>query len=298
MTGFRVVIVYFLFLFNGVAAAVENPSPDSLRDLARLKQDSNPARLQALQEILREREITYEVQTFQSSQSPHGRTQGANVVITFGNGPREITVAAHYDALELPRGGMIDGMLDNGAGSITLIRVAEALKGRKLRHRVRIVLFDMEEIGLEGSRKYVDAHKEEILAGINLDVAGFGDSVFYGFSKTPGTERIRKALMTACADQALLCVDSENFPGGDDRSFRAANIPVVSLSFAPRLTAFQIWMLLNHPEKSGLQSGFMPDFFKILHSPEDNLSKIDPATLDLGFQLVLNTILKLDAALE
>jgi len=298
MTGRRVITFCFLCLSVVLLCGAEDPAPDSLRELARLKQDSNPARLDALQKILQDRGISSELQSFESVPSPHGRTRGNNLLLTFGTGPREITLGAHYDALELREGGLIDGMVDNGAGAIILVRVADALKGRKLRHRVRIVFFDMEETGLLGSQAYVAAHKSDIIAAINLDVAGFGDTLGYGFGKAPGVAQIQKALLTACAEQLLMCLGSGNFPPGDDRSLQNANIPVISVGFVPRLVALQAGLLLNGGENSGLEKGFVPEIFKIIHTPEDNLSKIEPATLDLGFQVVLNTVLKMDAVLE
>jgi len=298
MTNRRILPVWLILLSVNLLHGVQSPFPDSLRDLARLKQDSNPARLEALQKILQERGIPYELQTFESSASPHGRTKGTNLIVSFGNGPREITLGAHYDALEWPGGGMVDGMIDNGAATIILVRVAEALKGRDLRHRVRIVFFDMEEIGLVGSRAYVASRKSEIVAAIILDIAGYGDALGYGFGKAKETARIRKALLMACAEQLLACVDSPNYPTSDDRSFQNANIPVVSLGFSPRLAAMQAWLLLNGGESSGMEKGLVPQVFTIIHSPEDNIGRIDPAALDLEYTLVLNTLLKLDAARE
>jgi|WetSurMetagenome_2_1015567.scaffolds.fasta_scaffold170936_1 hypothetical protein len=297
MTRCRVFPV--LLLSAGLLFGAQNPVPDSLRDLAQLKQDSNPARLEALRKMLQEREIPYELQVFESKASPHGRTMGTNLIITFGKGSREITLGAHYDALELPGGGMVDGMIDNGAAAIILVRVAEALKGRDLRHRVRVVFFDMEETGLVGSHAYLAAHKPEIDAAIILDIAGLGkDALIYGFGKAAGTDRIKESLLMSCAQQLLTCMDSANYPTSDDRSFQNANIPVVSLAMGPRLILYQFWLMLNGGENSGLEKGFMPPIFTVIHSPEDNISKIDPAAIDLEYKLVLGTVLKLDAASE
>ncbi|HTY64908.1 MAG TPA: M28 family peptidase [Acidobacteriota bacterium] len=290
--------VFFLLLSIPLLNGGQNPVPDSLRDLARLKQNSNPARLGVLQKMLEERGIPYELQAFDSHRSPHGRTKGTNMIVTFGKGPQEILLGAHYDALELPGGRMVDGMIDNGAAAFILVRVAEALKSRDLHHRVRIVFFDMEEIGLVGSQAYVTAHKPEIEAAIILDIAGFGDAVGYGFGRAKETVQIQKALLMACADQLLTCVDSPNYPTSDDRSFQKADIPVVSISFSPRLAAIQAWLMLNGGENSGMKRDFVPPVFNIIHTSEDNLGKIEPAALDLEYKLVINTLFKLDGALE
>lgn len=291
----------FLLLFLVVAEALralQPPVPDSLRDLARLRRDSNPARLETLQEILRERGLPFELQTFESRESPHGRKQGTNVVLTFGSGAREITVGAHYDAVERRSGGLIDGMVDNGAGTLVLVRVAEALKGRPLRHRVRVILFDKEEVDLGGSKAYVAARRPgEIAAAVNLDIAGYGDTVVYGLGKTEGDARLHQTIGTVCAERRLPCIEFPAFPPGDNLSFSAAGLPALSIGFLPRLQAHQLWLFLNGGETSGLEKGWQPPVLKIIHTPEDTLDKIDPATLDLAAQVVLETVLKLDAEL-
>ena len=296
MKKLRMLPIWLLSLSLGLMHGAQNSVPDSMQDMARLKQDSNPARLEALKRMLQDRNIPFELQTFESRPSPHGRTKGTNLVVSFGNGSREITLGAHYDALELSSGGLVDGMVDNGAAAIILVGIAEALKGRALRHRVRIVFFDMEETGLLGSQAYVAAHKSDIDTAIILDIAGFGDSVGYGFGKAKGTTRIRKALLMACAEQVLACLDSPNYPASDDRSFQKENIPVISVGSYPRVAGIQMWLLLNGGENSGMVKGFVPPVFTVIHSPEDNISKIDPALVDLEYTLILNTVLKLDAS--
>jgi Zn-dependent M28 family amino/carboxypeptidase len=298
MNKCRFLAISILWLGAVALRGAEEPAPEALRDLARLKQNSNPARLEALQNILRERGIACEVQSFDAPATPHGRTKGANLILTFGNGPREITLGAHYDALELKDGRLMDGMVDNGAAVIILVRVAEALKGKRLRHRVRIVLYDMEETGLHGSKAYVAAHRPNIAAAINLDVAGFGDAMALSAGKAAGTPMVHEAIMMTCTEELRVCLSFPNFPTSDDHSFKDANIPVVSIALAPKLNLHQFWQSSNRGDMSGMEEGFMPEAFKVIHTPEDNIGKIEPAALDLGYRILLGTVLKLDAALE
>lgn len=279
--------------------ASELPAPDPLRDLARLRQESNPARLEVLQQILRERGLPFELQTFESKESPLGRKKGTNVVMTFGSGPREITVGAHYDAVEWKDGKLSQGMVDNGAGAIVALRVAEALKGRPLRHRVRVVLFDKEEVDLGGSKAYVAAQKAgEIAAAVNVDIAGFGDTIVYGLGKTEGDARLQEVLGAICAERRLACLEFAEFPRSDDRSFQAASIPAISIGFLPRLQAHQLWLYLNGGKESGFPEGWKPSILKIIHTPDDTLDKVDPGTLDLAAGLVLDMLLRLDGGME
>lgn len=272
----------FSLLLVLAAQAAQAPVPDQLQDLARLRQDSNPARLEAIKEILREREIPFELQSFQSTPSPHGRTRGTNLVMSFGTGEREITVCAHYDAVESSEGGLIGGMVDNGTAVIILVNLAEALKDRALRHRVRVALFDMEEIGLLGSRSYVAEHKPGILAAINYDVAGMGGTMAYAPGKAEGVARIKDVIGAACAELKSSCLEFSNFPPSDDRTFQDANLPVVSVAFVPPLQSMTKIQAL----------------MKLLHTPDDNLDIIDPETLEPAVQVVLKTVLKLDRIIE
>ena len=296
----RCLLAPFLVLISAcILRAAEPPAPDPLRDLARLRQPSNPARLEALKEILRERGLPFELQTFESQITPLGRKTGTNLVMSFGSGEREITVGAHYDTLEWKKTGTVaDGMVDNGAGAIILVRVAEALKDRTLRHRVRIVLFDKEEVDLGGSKAYVSGRKPgEIAAAINVDTAGFGDAVVYGLGKTEGDARLHEVVGTVCAERRLSCLEFPRFPRSDDRNFQAAGIPAISIGFLPRLQAHQLWLYMNGGKES-LKEGWEPPILKIIHSPEDTLDKVDPGTLHLATGLVLDTLLRLDRGME
>jgi len=296
----KVCAALLLLLISCALRAIEPLAPDPLRDLARLRQESNPARLEALKEILHERGLPFELQTFESKESPLGRKAGTDVVMTFGSGAREIAVGAHYDAVEWKDSGKISqGMVDNGAGAIVMLRVAEALKDRPLRHRVRVVLFDKEEIDLGGSKAYVAGRKAgEIAAAVNVDIAGFGDTVLYGLGKTEGDARLQEVLGAICGERRLACLEFPKFPTSDDRSFQAAGIPAISIGFLPRLQAHQAWLFLNGGKDSGLQEGWVPPILKIIHTPEDTLDKVDPGTLDLATGLVLDLLLRLDGAVE
>ena len=290
--------ILFLLFCTGPARGAGDAVAEPLRDLASLKQATNPARLRALEKMLEARGIPCERQTFSSAATPNGRTRGTNLIVTFGTGGREITLGAHYDALELPEGGLVDGMIDNGAATIILVRIAEALRGTDLRHRVRIVFFDMEETGFTGSRAYVAAGKSEIAAAIILDIAGFGDSLGYGTGKSGNSLPIRKALLASCAERLLTCLDSPNYPASDNVSFQNAGIPVVSIGFQPRLAMVQTWLALNGGSQSGLRKGFVPPDFDIIPTPEDNLGRIEPEAIDLEYRLVLDVLRRLDASLE
>ena len=153
-----------------------------LDDVRRVEVDSNVGRREALEAILSESGVAYELEPFTiEPRRNYPRTEGANLVITLGEGESDIVVGAHYDAVWLRDGTLSRGAVDNAASSVVLARLAETLKDDPLQHRIRIVLFDMEEIGLVGSAKYIEEHESDtIAAAVNFDVNGYGDTLMFG----------------------------------------------------------------------------------------------------------------------
>ena len=147
---------------------------------------SNEARFDALTAMLRGRGLTFAVEPF-TIEKPLGReprTEGRNVVVTLGESAEEVVIGAHYDAVRLADGSLSLGAVDNAASSVMLIRLAEALRAEKLPVRVRVVWFDMEELGLVGSAQYVKQHgADRIGAMLNFDINAYGNTIVYGPSE-------------------------------------------------------------------------------------------------------------------
>lgn len=255
-------------------------------DAARLDRPSNAERHEALKTLLRERGLEFEVQPFAN--------EGKNVIVTLGSGESDIVAGAHYDAARLQDGSLSHAMVDNAAGAIVMTRVAEALKSRKLRHRVRVVFFDQEEMGLLGSAHYVKALDGKVAAAVNVDIAGYGDTLIFGPGKNPGNTEVYGAMWRTCAEQRLSCLELPSFPPGDDRSFQAGKIPNISLAILPAVEAHQIWLLLNGGRDSGLAEGFAPAILKTIHTPNDTAEKLDAAAMMRISEAVVNLVIELD----
>jgi len=99
----------------------------------------------------------------------------ANVVATVGStdpDAEEIVVSTHYDSYR-----QSPGADDNGSGTGVLIELARYFAKRKVdpHLRLRFVAFGAEELGVVGSRSYLNAHREELARCallINLDQVG------------------------------------------------------------------------------------------------------------------------------
>ncbi|MDP3655988.1 MAG: M20/M25/M40 family metallo-hydrolase, partial [Brevundimonas sp.] len=131
---------------------------DLRAQVAAFVQPSNAARADVVVAQLRAAGFEPTVETFVGGNRQTGETEGRNVVVTLGEGPREILLTAHYDAVKLRDGTMSHGVVDNAASVVAVIEAAKILRGTALNHRVRIILFDQEELGLIGARKWIEAH--------------------------------------------------------------------------------------------------------------------------------------------
>ena len=280
----------------------ERPAPAPLADVVSdarlLDQPSNAARLDALQALLRQRRLNFTLQPFPNvSRQRDPREQGHNVVLeVLGPSRSEIIVGAHLDAVPLDRGGHSRGMVDNAAGVIVLTRLAETLRTRQLRHRIRIVFFDMEENGLQGSRYFANSlDRTNVQSMVNVDIAGYGDTILGGPTAAAGTAMLHRALARACAARDYSCLRLPAFPTGDDRSFQAAGIPAISLGILPALEAHQVWLLLNGGKDSGLAANFTPPVLRTIHTAEDSADKLTVAGMTLIHDAVVGLLLELDA---
>ena len=287
-----------------VAALLVASTPVGAQDLdlraqvAAFVQPSNEARTAVVVAQLRAAGFEPTIETFAGGNGRTGEMEGRNVVVTLGDGPREILLTAHYDAVKLRDGTMSHGVVDNAASVVGLIEAAKILRGKALNHRIRIILFDQEELGLIGARKWIEAHGlANIAAVVNSDVAGYGDTMMYGQNNGPQSAFVTRAVQELCAERAMQCVGFPVYPPSDDRAFSAAGAPVVSLGFQDEIGAHQMWLAFNGGEANGLAEGFIPQVFRLIHSNEDTMDKVDPATVALAGATYAALVERLDAQL-
>ena len=86
---------------------------------------------------------------------------------------RTVVIGAHYDTVP-----NTEGASDNGSGVSTVLTVADHIADRDYPFNVRIILFGAEEVGLFGSRHYVDNMSQQqidsTVAMLNFDAFGSG----------------------------------------------------------------------------------------------------------------------------
>jgi len=86
-----------------------------------------------------------------------------------------IVVGAHYDHLGISGKKVYNGADDNASGTAALFSIANYFKENQPKHSIIIAAWDAEEIGLLGSKYYVNHPmilQKDILCNINMDMIG------------------------------------------------------------------------------------------------------------------------------
>jgi len=198
-----------------------------------------------------------------------------NVIAELDSQPAEcgtVILGGHYDSVADTQAAG-----DNGTGVVSLLVMAEELAkahddgGQSLPFAVRLVFFGVEEIGLFGSKHYVDElgeeERDEIIAMLNFDAMGKGNATVVG------SEGILDRTMEYATDNDI-DLNRSNEPAGfgsDHASFINADIPALF---------------------------FFGDDFSIINSPEDVLEQVDPNVMGINMAVGLGMLQHFECKLQ
>ena len=162
---------------------------------------------------------------------------------------RVVILGGHYDTVP-----DVPGANDNGSGIAILLTVAQQVADASYPFALRFVAFGSEELGLFGSRHYVDTLEPEersnILAMLNFDALGTGTATVL-----VGTDGLVDTVVDIGRADHMLVERQPVFDPGtssDHAPFEAVDIPVVS---------------------------FLGGDYSRIHTPEDTLDFISPDLL-------------------
>ncbi len=138
-----------------------------------------------------------------------------------------VIIGGHLDSWDLGTGAT-----DNGTGSMAVLAAARALvkSGVRPQRTIRFVLFTGEEQGLNGSRAYVAAHKDEMskISGVLVHDTGTGKVLTIGLMHNYGLrETMGRVLYPLATDKSIgLSEPSLRSEGGSDHvPFDAEGVP-------------------------------------------------------------------------
>src|SRR6266849_5421342 len=138
-----------------------------------------------------------------------------------------VIIGGHLDSWDLGTGAT-----DNGTGSMAVLAAARALQkvGVKPKRTIRFVLFTGEEQGLNGSRAYVKAHKDELakISGVLVHDTGTGRVLTVGLMTNYAVRETMDHVLypLAKAKEVGLAEPSLRSEGGSDHvPFDEAGVP-------------------------------------------------------------------------
>lgn len=296
----RYALVPLLLLASACASAPTGGAPTATpaelhARVASFAQPTQDGRLAVLKAQLEAAKLSYVVEDFPGKRSSG---PGHNVVIRTGPATgKAILLAAHYDAVVMPDNKLVDAVVDNAASVVSMIETMQRVSGRT-KHPVILLLTDQEELGLVGAKAYVEKHGTENLAAvINADINAYGDTLMHGLNNGAQSAGITQAVRDLCTARAKPCVDFPEYPPSDDQVFSAAGVPTVSLGYLPRAEAEILKIFMTDPAAAMKNKLPMPAILGLIHTPNDKIEKVDPATLAASAETFTALVMKLDAEL-
>lgn len=277
---------------------------DLLYRIRALEGKREKERREALLGLLQQEGYDYSAEEYKLS----GR-EGINIILSFGEGEKEILATAHYDCAPGSPGAN-----DNASGVSVLLELAGRLRGYKPKNKIKIVFFDDEEPeGLTwnvGSSAYIKAHGIKNLLGVyNLELVGNGDVIaIWPITKevegSPALENLRQVLK----EGGYLYGEVGKLPlfGSDHKPFRKAGFKgAFTLTLVPSIereeirrfatsyiSGIKFVLALFSPQ---LRKRFkIPLFFQRYHSPEDKSQYLKEESLKLMSEVLYKVVLNLD----
>ncbi len=140
-----------------------------------------------------------------------------------------VVAGAHLDHVGTQAGLLFPGANDNASGSSGILEIAKAFTQNKIKPKrsVIFVLFAGEEQGLNGSKYFVESWKGDygkIVAMLNLDCVGYGDSIKAGNGKS-APELWQKAKKIDEAGDKMMVDETWSGGGADATPFYDKGIP-------------------------------------------------------------------------
>ena len=211
-----------------------------------------------------------------------------------GKSDREIVLSAHYDTVKTSPGAG-----DDASGCGVVIASAADLARTPLGHTVRVVLFDAEETGLQGSRAWVaalpPARRDRILANLNVEMVGWAGSRGPTIHVFPVEHRGERTMAPGWLVHALL---RSGDAVGWDYDMTDNRIPLL-LQLVMRTARVRLGADANSFQEQGIPALSVSDSSLLVmdpafHKPVDAASRLDPIRLERWTGAVAAAVRRLD----
>lgn len=237
--------------------------------------------------------------------SPDGdETPWHNIIVTLpgaSSSDQYILVGAHFDSVPTS-----PGVDDNATGVACLLEAARALRHARMQRSVRLVFFNLEELGLIGSRAHVErlrptlnSAQERLVGMVSLEMLGY-------YSDAPGSQHSpfpATAEFTPPTVGNFLALVGLRRHQGFSRAFARAmsqsepRLPVVPVDFLP--IAPPDFARSDHAPflGAGLPAIMLTDTANFrnpnYHASTDTLETIDQERFTLACRAVIGAIYRI-----
>lgn len=190
-----------------------------------------------------------------------------------------IVISAHYDHEGIKNGEIYNGADDDASGVSALLAFAEYFQKNPPKHSVILAFFDAEELGLQGSRYYVDntvVPLENIRLNMNLDMVSRNDKNELYITGARNNQAFQNAIENQKAsDDFKFVMGHDGKDGKQNWTFSSDHA-----SFFRKGIPFLYFGVEDH---------------KDYHRPTDDYENIHPEFYKLAVQSILSLFLEIDA---
>lgn len=155
-----------------------------------------------------------------------GETIKGNNIVGYLQGKTDevIVISAHYDHLGIKNGKIFNGADDDASGVCAVLAYAEYFSKNKPEHTLIFVAFDAEELGLQGSRYFVEntaVDLKKIVMNINMDMIAHNDKNELYASGTFHFPELRQFIFTKNASPKILFGHDDPKTGNEDWTYQS-----------------------------------------------------------------------------
>lgn len=209
-----------------------------------------------------------------------------NIIVSFSGQTPRLVIGAHYDSVPGSTGAN-----DNGAGVCVMLEMIHTYLQTPPNLAIDLCFFDLEEIySARGSATYIErVRPENILAMINLDVCGVGDTLLVGprnhAEKGPLSNPIQNTINSGKHQIQV----TDLMPPGDDRTFERFGIPNISAGILPRNEIDQVIEFAQISQTRRPET--YPPIIETMHNgPRDNIDVIEEEAMQRVLKWALDVV--------
>ena len=218
--------------------------------------------------------------TVQSFSTSSGSSSNLVAEWPAGDASKVVMLGGHLDSVA--NGA---GINDNGSGSAGLLEaaLAYAASGQSAKNRVRVAFWGAEELGLLGSKHYVNslstAEKDRIKVYLNFDMIGSPNPGYFVYNDNPAGNSARDELTSWYASKGIPWEYIDVQGRSDHAAFRSYGIATAGI-----FSGAETLKSTSQAQKWGGTAGRA--FDPCYHSSCDTTANINVTALDRGVDAI------------